>query len=163
MHWAKDLELDSYFELVDENDFRNRGGANIDDLISSLEKDPFGLETDTDARKKKMQEFKTSKDDIGTNMAVVMFMVEALRYFKDKSQKEIKDIAFEIAMYGTQGYDPKKKDYKITDIPEKDFSGYHILAYYYVSWALAIPESLKDLQMPYDKEYEVARRIFGEG
>lgn len=58
LHWAKDLELDSYFELVDENDFRNRGGANIDDLISSLEKDPFGLETDTDARKKRCRNSK---------------------------------------------------------------------------------------------------------
>lgn len=38
LHWSKDLELDSYFELVDENDFRNRGGDDIDALISSLEK-----------------------------------------------------------------------------------------------------------------------------
>jgi hypothetical protein len=49
-----------------------------------------------------------------------------------------------------------KEDYKISSIKGKTFSGYHILAYYYVSWALAIPEMLSQLQLPYDDEYKLA-------
>ena len=35
--------------------------------------------------------------------------------------------------------------------------GYKALAYYYVSWALAMPEHLAELQLPFEKEYEVAK------
>lgn len=71
-------------------------------------------------------------------------------------KEEIKKIAFEIAMQGTQGYRPDKDDYRICSIKGKTFSGYHIHAYYYVSWALAIPEILSQLQLPYDDEYNMA-------
>jgi hypothetical protein len=40
------------------------------------------------------------------------------------------------------------------------FSDYDLLAYYYVSWAKAIPEMLSMLQMPFDKEYELAISLF---
>ena len=89
-------------------------------------------------------------------MAVVIFMVEALQFFEGKPKEEIKRIAFEIAMQGTQGYRPDKSDYRISSIARKTFSGYHILAYYYVSWALALPEMLSQLQLPYDEEYQLA-------
>jgi hypothetical protein len=58
------------------------------------------------------------------------------------------------------GFNPNKKGYIIHSIPEKEFTGFHVLAYYYVSWVLAMPEMLKELQMPYDKEYEVASQAF---
>jgi hypothetical protein len=74
-------------------------------------------------------------------------------------KEDIKKIAFEIAMLGRQGFDPKKDGYRISAIKGKTFSGYHILAYYYVSWALAIPEMLGQLQLPYDGEYEAAIEI----
>jgi len=50
----------------------------------------------------------------------------------------------------------KKKDYEIDSIPGKIFSGYQILAYYYVSWSLAIPEMVAQLQLPYEEEYKLA-------
>jgi hypothetical protein len=85
-----------------------------------------------------------------------MFMVDALQYFDGKSNEEIKKIAYEIAMQGTQGYRPDKDNYRINSIKGKTFSGYHILAYYYVSWALSIPEMLAQLQLPFDDEYSMA-------
>nr|WP_316931198.1 hypothetical protein [Lunatimonas lonarensis] len=39
---------------------------------------------------------------------------------------------------------------------------YKLLAYYYVSWALAIPEMLKELQMPFEREYELAITLSGK-
>jgi hypothetical protein len=62
-------------------------------------------------------------------------------------------------MQGAHGYNPELK-YRLNHIPNKVFSGYQILAYYYVSWALAIPEMLSQLQLPYDKEYELAVKLW---
>jgi hypothetical protein len=45
---------------------------------------------------------------------------------------------------------------KVGSIPHKTFSGYHLLAYYYVSFALAVPERLELLDLPYKNEYEMA-------
>lgn len=100
-----------------------------------------------------------SQKKIGTNMAVVMYMVDAMEHFKSKSKEELKEIAFEIATLGTQGIDPSKEGYRLHLVPDKKFSGYHLLAYYYVSWALAIPEMLDKLQLPYDEEFKLAKQI----
>lgn len=159
LHWAEDLKLESNFELVNENEFRSKR-TNIDDLLSSIEKDPFDLESNILYKEREMEKFQKSQQKIGTNMAVVMFMVDALKFFEDKPNDEIKKIAFEIAMQGTQGYKPEKESYKISSIKGKTFSGYNILAYYYVSWALAIPEMLSQLQLPFDDEYKLALTIY---
>lgn len=155
LHWAEDLKLDKNFELVNEKEFRTKR-TNIDELLSSIEKDPYDLESKDPYKEREMEKFQKSQQSIGTNMAVVMFMVDALQFFDGMPKEEIKKIAFEIAMQGTQGYRPDKDDYRISSIKGKTFSGYHILAYYYVSWALAIPEMLSQLQLPYDDEYKLA-------
>jgi len=155
LHWAEDLNLDKNFEIVNEKEFRTKR-TNIDDLLSSIENDPYDLESKDPYKKREMERFQKSQQSLGTNMAVVMFMVDALQFFDGMSKEEIKNIAFEIAMQGTQGYRPDKDDYRISSIKGKTFSGYHILAYYYVSWAMAIPEMLSQLQLPYDDEYKLA-------
>jgi len=45
-------------------------------------------------------------------------------------------------------------------MPEKEFGGYQLLAWYYVSWARAIPEKLKSLGLPFDKAYETALQMY---
>lgn len=155
LHWAEDLKLDKNFELVNEKEFRTKR-TNIDELLSSIEKDPYDLESKDPYKEREMEKFQKSQQSLGTNMAVVMFMVDALQFFDGMPKEEIKKIAFEIAMQGTQGYRPDKDNYLISSIKGKTFSGYHILAYYYVSWALAIPEMLSQLQLPYEDEYKLA-------
>ncbi|MBK9248800.1 MAG: hypothetical protein IPM69_11950 [Ignavibacteria bacterium] len=83
-------------------------------------------------------------------------MVDALGYFKDKPREEVVKIAYEIAFQGTQGYNPNKSDYRLRSIPGKLFTGYHILAYYYVSWMIALPDKVADLQLPFEEEYLLA-------
>lgn len=154
MNWSEDLKLNTYFEFVDEIKYRSKL-TDVDTLLESIEKDPF--DTDPDKMKdREMDKFQTQQQAIGTNMAVVMYMVDALNYFKGMAQEKIQGIAFEIAMQGRQGYNPEST-YKLTSIPGKDFSGYQILAYYYVSWALAIPDMLSQLQLAFDEEYKMAR------
>ncbi len=155
LHWAEDLKLEKNFELVDENEYRNKT-TNLENLIESIEKDPFDLESKNPYKERVMDKFQKSQQEIGLNMAVVMFMLDALKYFKGMDKAKIKEIAFQIAMHGTQGYSPDKNDYRIPSIPNKEFSGYHILAYYYISWKLVLPDMLSDLKLPYDKEYDMA-------
>ncbi len=155
LHWAEDLKIDSYFELVNEHEYRTKR-TDIDNLLSSIEKDPYDLESKDPYKEREMDKFQKSQEEIGINMAVAMFMVDALQFFETMPKVEIKKIAFEIAMQGTHGYRPDKDNYRINSVKGKTFSGYHILAYYYVSWSLAIPEMLTQLNLPYDEEYKIA-------
>ncbi len=157
-NWAKDLKLEKYFELVDEDIYGNP--KSLDEVIDEIERDPFDLETRDPIKEKEMDIFQRSQKEMGTNMAVVMYMVDALQYFENIPKEKIREIAYEIALQGTQGYRPENKNYIIGLIPDKKFSGYHILAYYYVSWSLVMPEMLPQLQLPYDNEYKLALTLF---
>lgn len=158
-NWADTLNLNYQFELIDEKSYHSKN-SNVDSILDEIEKDPYGINSPDPAKEKEMETFLKNQEEIGTNMAVVMFMVDALEYFQDKSKEEIKEIAMEIALQGTQGFNPESKNYRISKIKGKQFSGYHILAYYYVSWALAIPEMLTELGMPFDIEYKIANTLY---
>lgn len=158
-NWAEDLKLDECFELVNETQYRKR--TNIDEMLKSIEEDPYGLEENDFTNARQMKKFQQAHTQSDVNMAVVMYMVDALQYFKGKCQEEIKKIAYDIAMLGRQGFFPDKEGYEVASMPDKTFTGYHILAYYYVSWALALPEMLQELQLPFDKEYAMAKMMKG--
>jgi len=160
MNWAEDLKLDKNFDLVSEKEFRSKSSPDFDDLLRSIEKDPFNFKTKDPNEDREMEKFQKGQAAIGINMAVVMFMVSALEFFHRSSSEAIKKIAFEIALQGRLGYSPDKDGYRISSIPNKEFSGYHILAYYYVSWMLAMPEMISKLQLPYEEEYRLALTLF---
>ncbi|MEI7676407.1 MAG: tetratricopeptide repeat protein [Bacteroidales bacterium] len=156
-HWAQDLKLDKYSTVELESKFRKK--TDFDSLLTNIENDPFGVEEPDPAKEREMNQFLESQKEIGLNMAVVVYMIDAMRFFKDKTKESVKQIAMEIAMQGTQGYNPEGKQYQLKTIPDKIFSGYQILAYYYVSWAIAIPDMLSQLQLPFDEEYQLALTI----
>lgn len=156
LHWAADLNLDKNFELANESEYLNKR-TNLEGLIASIERDPFDLDSKDPNKEREMENFQRSQTEIGINMAVVMYMVEALEYFKGKPKEKIVEVAMEIAMMGTQGFRPDQESgYRVGSIPGKDFSGYHILAYYYVSWKIVSPEILPQLKLPYDEEFKLA-------
>lgn len=118
----------------------------------------------TEEQKKNQDDFyaqnKDGEDPMKT-MMMSMYMLGALEYFDGMDKMEIKKIAFEIAIIGTTGISPDKKSgYKVPSIPEKDFGGYQLLAYYYVSWALAIPEMLASLGLPFDTAWATAQEMW---
>jgi tetratricopeptide (TPR) repeat protein len=157
-HWGKELDLDSFFELESETKYETKN--NIDDFLTKLQQDPFGLEEEQDpSEKREMEKFQKHQEEMGTNMAIVMFMVDALNYFKDKAAEDIKQTALEIAMLGTMGIDPNKKEYIISSIVGKRFSGNQVLAYYYVSWSIAMPEQVQHLGLNFKKEFEMAKKL----
>ena len=69
----------------------------------------------------------------------------------------------QIGLLCGDGISPEKEGYSVPLIAGKSFSGYQVLAYYYVSWAKAFPEYLEQLQLPFAKEYEFAKEIRGMG
>jgi len=163
-HWAEDLKVTPYFELINEQEYRGEAsspsaGDSLEDQLNEIEADPMDRFKDDPVKAREMRTFLEGQEALGLNMAVAMYMVDALQYFKDMPTDKVKQAALEIAMLGTQGIHPEKKGYKLASVPGKTFSGYHLLAYYYITWKLAIPEMLEQLQLPYDKEYETALLI----
>jgi tetratricopeptide (TPR) repeat protein len=157
-HWAQQLGLDPFFELESETQFETK--TNIDDFLNQLQQDPFGLNDAEDAEQaKEMADFQKSQEALGLNYAVVQYMVAALQYFQDKDKETIKKIAFEIAMMGSHGIDTKIDNYIVGSFPNQRFSGYQLLAYYYVSWALAVPEHVGELGLDYKEEFELAKQM----
>jgi Tfp pilus assembly protein PilF len=92
-------------------------------------------------------------------MMMSMYMLGAMEYFDTLDPHDVHRIALEIAMVGVTGIHPEKK-YSIKSIPDKEFGGYQLLAYYYVSWARAIPEKLDALGLPFSKAYESALQMY---
>ena len=92
-------------------------------------------------------------------MMMSMYMLGAMEYFDTLEPQDVHRIAVEIAMVGVTGIDPKKK-YSIKSLPGKEFGGYQFLAYYYVSWARAIPEKLEAIGLPFSKAYESALQMY---
>ena len=139
--WAKQLYLQNYFSLVEEP---GKGDTvNLPDKKTEF-----------------VTEAHQSKD---INMAVTRFMVEALHYFKNLTDPEINPIAIQIGLMCEEGISPDAEGYTVPFIAGKTFTGYQVLAYYYVSWAKVFPESLLQLQLPFGKEYEFAQEMVGMG
>jgi len=156
-HWAKDLGLDGLYRLEPETP---KADDPLTRDLNNIEADPIGsYEADPD-KVAEMRTFQERAKEQGLNMAVVLFMVDALKFFKHKDKATIQKAAFEIAMVGTQGIHPEKQGYKLASVPGVTFSGFHLLAYYYVSFKLVLPELLPELQLPYDAEYAMAEQIY---
>ncbi|MCG6146502.1 tetratricopeptide repeat protein [Leptospira bandrabouensis] len=141
--WAKRLQIDYLFNLVDEE----------------YHIDPISTENKVSNEDVEMAQFLQSQEIIGTNHAVILHMIGARKYFYTLSKEEIKNIAIEIATIGTNGISPDKSGYTVTKIPGKSFSGYELLSYYYVSFAIALPELLPKLGLPFKDEFVIASKF----
>ena len=81
--WAEDLNVDRYFELVDEN----KSGKSAESVLDDIENDPYGLDEEDPSKERKMKQFIEAHGDKDTNMAVAMHMVGALEYFSGMPKK----------------------------------------------------------------------------
>lgn len=156
MKWAKELRLDNYFSLVEENEYRSsRTGA-----VDIIEEPDHLIKTEPDQPQKSEVEF--SGEPAG-QAAVTMYCLSALQYFEDKNLEEIKKVGFEIAMLGQQGIDPanKEKKYRLQSIPVKEFTGLQLLAYMYAAFQVIDP--FLDTGLKFKKEYEAAKELYGRG
>lgn len=89
-----------------------------------------------------------------------MYMAGALEDLEKRPPDEVRRIAVDIAMLGTSGISPAKKSgYSVPSLPGRDFGGYQMLAWYYVSFALSMPEVLPKLNLPFAGAYELAKQM----
>lgn len=151
MYFIEQLDSEDFFEIINENDYPTTEQTN-------------STPTDEPRMKDDAQIFSEKHKD-GENPAITfmmsMYMMGAMEYFENMPMEDIKKIAFEIAMLGCGGISPDQKSgYKVNSIPDKDFGGYQLLAFYYVSWAIAIPEQLDMLQLPFKTAYETAKKMY---
>lgn len=93
---------------------------------------------DTDYENAKFAQEHQDGADVGQTFMMAMYMLAALEYFENMPKDKIKLIAFEIAKVGITGIHPQGK-YTFKSIPKETFGGWKLLAYYYVSWAIAMP------------------------
>jgi hypothetical protein len=80
-------------------------------------------------------------------------------YFEKLAPEAINKIAYDIALQGTQGFNPGKKGYTIPSIHGKTFTGTQILAWFYASWATAKPTEVDKLGLDYTREWEMAKQM----
>ena len=75
-----------------------------------------------------------AKSDPARNMMMAMYMLDAMKRLESMGPDKVRNAGMEIAILGTRGIDPARTGgYTLKTIPGEDFSGYRLLAYYYVS------------------------------
>ncbi len=150
--WAKELRVENYFSLIDENDYRKSKVA--DENI--LQEPEHFIKAGPEPTPKNRIDY--SEEPAG-QAAVTMYCLSALQYFEDKNLEEIKKIGFEIGLLGQQGIDPSnnEKKYTLKSIPGKEFTGLQLLAYMYAAFQVIDPSL--DTGLNFKKEYEAAKQL----
>lgn len=154
-YFTQHLGVDEFFSMVNEMHFNDISLPDKSDLPAES--------TDPDVNREQNESFQeTHKDgaDPVETMMMSMYMLGALKELKPMPQSNVHRIALEIAMVGMTGINPKNKGYKINALPGREFGGYEFLAYYYVSWAIAIPEKVNDLGLPFRNAYQAALDMY---
>lgn len=159
-YFVQSFNMEDLVEIVDESQVTAGMKADLS-MKSDLKDLAEGALSEEDADVANAQfalNHQDGADPIET-MMMSMYMLGAMEYFDTLELHDVHRIAIEIAMVGVTGINPKKK-YSIKSIPDKEFGGYQFLAYYYVSWARAIPEKLEALGLPFSKAYESAMQMY---
>lgn len=159
-YFVQSLGMEDLIEIVDESQVTSGMKADLSMQSDLKDKAPDALSREE--ADEANAEFARNHQD-GANetetMMMSMYMLGAMEYFDTLTSQDVHRIALEIAMVGVTGINPTGK-YSIKSIPGKEFGGYQFLAYYYVSWARAIPEKLSALGLPFSKAYEAAMQMY---
>lgn len=159
-YFVQSFNMEDLIEIVDES--RVSAGMKADLSMKGDLKDMAEdalSEEDVDVANAQFALNHQDGADPAETMMMSMYMLGAMEYFDTLESRDVHRIALEIAMVGVTGIDPKKK-YSIKSIPDTEFGGYQLLAYYYVSWARAIPDKLEHLGLPFSKAYESALQMY---
>lgn len=105
-----------------------------------------------------------ANSDPARNLMMAMYMLDAMKRLETMEPNVVRTIAMEIAFVGAHGIDAGRSGgYTLKTMPGEDFSGYRLLAYYYVSWSMALPDHLKEIGLPFDEAYTLARQMYTKG
>lgn len=159
-YFVQSFNMEELIEIIDESQVTEgmKADLSMKNDLKDLAKDALS-EEDADAANAQFALNHQDGADPTETMIMSMYMLGAMEYFDTLNPHDVHRIALEIAMVGVTGIDPKKK-YSIKSIPDKEFGGYQLLAYYYVSWARAIPDKLAHLGLPFSKAYDSALQMY---
>jgi len=95
----------------------------------------------------------------GFRIDAVFYLLAALQFFKQKRDEEVKNISFEIALKGGEGFDINnpQKIYRIK-LLEGEYTGLQLVCYMYAGFK-RIDHSL-DIGIDLSKEYQFAMKLF---
>lgn len=121
--------------------------------------DPGLSKEDVDAENAAFALIHQDGADTNQTTMMAMYMLGAMTYFDKLTDAQVNNIALEIAKLGVSGINPDNH-YTLTTIPGKDFGGWQILAYMYVSFKRVNPAMLEKMMMPFDKAYDMALAMY---
>ena len=92
------------------------------------------------------------------NPAAMFYCLSALKYYEDLTEKDIRDIGFEIVLIGRNGIDFNNPDsrYYIKSL-NKNLSGLQAISYMYVAWKRI--NATMDIGIDFREEYLMAKRL----
>ena len=159
-YFVESFNMEDLIEIVDDSQVTASMKADISMKgdLSDLSEDALSRE-EVDAANSQFAKDHQDGADPTETMMMSMYMLGAMEFFDTLTDRDVHRIALEIAMVGVTGISPQKT-YSIKSIPDKEFGGYQFLAYYYVSWARAIPEKLAQLGLPFSKAYASALQMY---
>ncbi len=95
--------------------------------------------------------------------AAVFYFLDAFKRFDSMTPEEIRNVAFEIALIGRAGLDyasPEEK-YELTTIPNRKFSGIHLMCLMYAGFKRVAPE--EDVDMDLNEPFVTALQLHEGG
>lgn len=159
-YFVQSFDMEEMVEIIDEDKVTSGMKADLSLRSDLKDKAEDALsEEDVDVANADFALRHQDGADPTETMMMTMYMLGAMDYFDTLDPQEVHRIALEIAMVGVTGINPNKK-YSIKSIPSKEFGGYEFLAYYYVSFARAIPNMLEKIGLPFSKAYEAAMQMY---
>lgn len=159
-YFVQSLDMEDLVEVVDECQITSemKAGMSLESSLKERVENALSPE-DIDVVNAQFALDHQDGADPTETMMMSMYMLGAMEYFDTITPNDVHRIAVEIATVGVTGINPKEK-YSIKSMPDKEFGGYQFLAYYYVSWARAIPHMLDKLGLPFSKAYETALQMY---
>ena len=160
-YFTQSFNMEDLIEIMDEDQVSNgiKADLSMQGDLKDLKHEALSREEADAANAQFAQNHQDGANPTET-MMMAMYMLGAMEFLDNYTIGDVHRIAIEIAMEGVKGIDPKKKGYSIKSLPGKQFGGYEFLAYYYVSWARAIPEKLNSLGLPFSSAYESALQMY---
>ena len=160
-YFTQSFNMEDLIEIMDEDQVSNgiKADLSMQGDLKDLKHEALSRE-EADAANAQFAQNHPDGANPTETMMMAMYMLGAMEFLDNYTIGDVHRIAIEIAMEGVKGIDPKKKGYSIKSLPGKQFGGYEFLAYYYVSWARAIPEKLNSLGLPFSSAYESALQMY---
>ncbi|MBP3832411.1 MAG: tetratricopeptide repeat protein [Bacteroidaceae bacterium] len=159
-YFVQSFNMEDFVMIVDEDEVSPamKTDLSMKGDIADLAESALSKEEVEEANADFAEKHKDGVDPTET-MMMSMYMLGAMEFLDTLEPRDVHRIALEIAMVGVTGINPKNK-YTIKSLPGKEFGGYELLAYYYVSWSRALPDKLDQLGLPFSNAYKTAMQMY---